>query len=192
AVFTGLGETFTASVPVAVVRGPEDDPEDGPGDDPVEGPETVPEPAPAEDAAVAVFRAAGVPPLAEACGGAVFALPSEPGLACAPSVVAPAAGEPVPAAAVPAAPFSAFSGLEGTPGRRSARISTARAAPVWSGSACLSSIFVTTSTSSSLLRLAAGRTRMLRKRSLPGVTLVTRPTSRPLGKMPSPPLVRTS
>ncbi len=76
-------------------------------------------------------------------------------------------------------------------GRRSARISTARAAPAWMGWACLSSIFVTTSTSSSLLRSAAGRTRMLRKSSLPGATFVTLPTSRPLGKIPSPPLVRT-
>ena len=68
-----------------------------------------------------------------------------------------------------------------------------RRAPRRSGraAACLSSIFVTTSTSSSLLRSAAGRTRILRKSSLPGVTFVTLPTSRPLGKIPSPPLVRT-
>src|SRR5208283_499757 len=91
-----------------------------------------------------------------------------------PVVVALAPGATVPGEAVPGtAPFAAFSGLGGTVGRRSAKISMARAAPAWPGSACLSSILVTTRTSSNRLRSAAGRTRMLRKSSLPGDTLVT-------------------
>ena len=44
--------------------------------------------------------------------------------------------------------FGSIFRLGGTVGKRSAKISMALAAPFWSGSACLSSIFVTTRTSS--------------------------------------------
>src|SRR5260370_117885 len=73
-------------------------------------------------------------------------------------------------------------GFGGTVGKRSASTSAARAGPACSGVICRSSALVTTSTSSSLLRLAAGFTRTLRKRSLPVETFVTFPIGRPLGK----------
>ncbi len=98
-----------------------------------------------------------------------------------PGATAPGAGLPEVA-----------SGFGGTVGKRSARMSTARIGDVSSGSACFSSTLVTTRTSSRRPRSAAGRTRILRKRSLPGETPVTVPTGKPFGKMPSPPLVTTS
>ena len=94
----------------------------------------VPEPVPEEETELAVFRVAGAP-LAEAAGGAALGLVGEPvvvgvTVAGAPVVGATVPGATVPGEAVPgAAPFSAFSGLGGTVGRRSARISMARAVP---------------------------------------------------------------
>src|SRR5919197_303057 len=80
----------------------------------------------------------------------------------------------------------------GTLGKRSARTSAARiglegSAP-WGE---LSISRVTTSTSSSRLRLAPGLTRTFRKRSFPGSACCTVPIGSPLGKMRSPPLVST-
>ena len=117
--FTALGEAFTAGVPVALAGVPVE----------------VPEPVPGEDTEFSAFRAAGAPLLAEAAGGAAFGLVGEPvvvgvTVAGAPVVGATVPGATVPGEAVPGtAPFSAFSGLGGTVGRRSARISMARAVP---------------------------------------------------------------
>ena len=81
-------------------------------------------------------------------------------------------------------------GLSGTDGSRCARISAARTVPVWSWVGSCSTSLVTTSTSSSLLRFAAGFTRIVRNKSGPFPTLVTVPTGSPLGKIRSPPLVQ--
>ena len=94
------------------------------------------------------------------------------------------------AVAEPAALFGSSAGFSGTDGKRSARISDARIVALMSfASGAFSTIFVITRTSSSRLRSAAGFTRMLRNRSLPGETSRTVPMGRPLGKMRSPPLV---
>src|SRR5271156_6008843 len=90
----------------------------------------------------------------------------EAGRAAAPFVSEPAVLVALASAVLGAVALWSFlpasGGFEGTPGKRSARISTARAPPVCSASICLSSIFVTTNTSSTRLRSAAGRTRILR------------------------------
>ena len=106
-------EAFAAAVPVALAGVPVE----------------VPEPAPGEDTELSVFRAAGAPLLAEAAGGAAFGLVGEPvGVGAtvvgatfvgATFVGATVVGETAPGATVPGtAPFSAFSGLGGTVGRR--------------------------------------------------------------------------
>ena len=82
-------------------------------------------------------------------------------------------------------------GLSGTPGSLCAKTSAARVEGAASATACFSSFFVITSTSSSLARLAAGLIRMFKNTSDPGVTFVTVPRGNPFGKMRSPPLVRT-
>src|SRR5512146_2011815 len=90
----------------------------------------------------------------------------------------------------PAGLFGSSAGFSGTEGNRSARISDARiVAPTSFASVAFSTIFVITRTSSRRLKSAAGFTRMLRNRSLPGETSRTEPIGRPLGKMRSPPLV---
>lgn len=78
-------------------------------------------------------------------------------------------------------------GLSGTDGSLRVKTSTARTGPATSlGEGDLSSTLVTTRISSSLLRFAAGRSRISRKASLPGATFETAPTSSPLGKIWSP------
>src|ERR1700677_28885 len=157
--FTGL-ESFVASIPDAAGLAAEG------------APEGLPELLTGEEAEVTGLRVAGAPLLVKASEGAAFGLASKPEFAGATVFGIAVFGVAVSGAG----PFSAFSGLEGTVGKRSARISAARAAPVLSGAACRWSIFVTTSTSSNLLRSAAGRRWIFRKSSLPGVTFVTVPT----------------
>ncbi len=72
--------------------------------------------------------------------------------------------------------------LSGTVGSRCARISEARIGPRSCTSGGFSVTLVTTSTSSTRSRRAEGRTRIFRKRSLPGETSTTLPTGRPFGE----------
>ena len=100
----------------------------------------------------------------------------------------PAAGVVVFAAAPPA---GSTTGLSGTDGKRWVRISTALTLPASATDGARSSFFVITRTSSNRFMLAAGLSRILRKRSAPGDTFITVPTVRPLGNIWSPPLVTT-
>ena len=130
AVFTGLGESFVASVPAGAVLGFEDVVE-GDADD-----------ATPEFSEPDVLRTTGAPLLTEGSPDASFGLGSEPAgaevtgadalgtdvfgkEACGTRDFGVAIGVAVP---VPAS-FPALSGFGGTVGKRSARISTARAAP---------------------------------------------------------------
>ena len=81
-------------------------------------------------------------------------------------------------------------GLTGTEGSRCARMSAALILlPVSAMSGALSCFSVTTRTSSTRLRSAAGLTWMFRNMSWPVLTLLTVPTGSPLGKIWSPPLL---
>ena len=121
-VFTGLVAAFTAGTPVVFAGVPEDTRE------------PVPEDVADGDAGVAIFWVAGAAPPEEICGGTGLDLASEPTVV-GPAVVGfevpvpPVADTPFTGAAV-VAPFTGSSGLGGTVGKRWARISTARAAPV--------------------------------------------------------------
>ncbi len=124
-----------------------------------------------------------------------MAAPGLPGLGISVPVAPGLAGEAgrvvCNAAAEGDSLFGSGAGLSGTEGSRCARMSAARTLTLSATAGSRSSCWVTTSTSSSRLRLATGLTRMLRKRSAPGETFVTVPTGRPLGKIRSPPLVST-
>ena len=89
---------------------------------------------------------------------------------------------PVPQLRVRDPATGSAGGLSGTEGNRCARISAARTRHRFRPTACRSCFSVTTSTSSSRLRSAAGCTLMFRNISLPGPTLLTVPTGKPFGK----------
>src|SRR5580692_3936211 len=80
--------------------------------------------------------------------------------------------------------FGSSGGRSGTEGNRCARMSAARIGePPSATDGSFSSCCVITSTSSRRLKSTAGLTRILRKSSGPGETLVTVPTGKPLGKI---------
>ena len=128
------------------------------------------------------FRGAGVVSLQACCG-----IRRSWSFRVSASAVAVARHSPVSHTSLLLRPSFA-AGLSGTEGRRCARISAARTGPSARRVVLLVQL-LTTSTSSSLLRLAAGLILMLRNKSLPSDALVTVPTGRPLGKIWSPPLV---
>ena len=118
--FTGLGGIFAVSVPAVFVFTA------------AGFPEGEAAPVPGEEAG---FSAVPVPLSAAAVASGTLGLVSDAGVLGTTEAAPVGAG---PGLAVPpgAMPLSVVSGFCGTPGNRSARISTARAAHVWSGCAC--------------------------------------------------------
>src|SRR5207244_5870798 len=112
------------------------------------------------------------------CG--VFGAGTDAVTADDPADPAPGFGAPV---ALPAVLTALSRGLSGTEGSLCDSISTARAGAGSATVAVRSSFLLITSTSSTFLRLLAGRTRMFRNTSGPAETLLTLPIGSPFGNI---------